>query len=153
MTDKTVKMRVNVAGYTGKAVSLYCAYDAETDVLLIAKEGVYEAKPREGFLRVTNQDRDETYDAVFPEDETREAINAFFSLDAMNVLSLTDTMKRHDPKNRIERDGMDERGMRYKIDPSITNGQLAVLIACYYAKRQKNVASVAGFMEYVLHEI
>ena len=60
MTDKTVKMRVNVAGYTGKAVSLYCAYDAETDVLLIAKEGVYEAKPREGFLRVTNQDRDET---------------------------------------------------------------------------------------------
>lgn len=142
---EAVKMRINVAGYLGNAVSMMCAFDAATDVLLVARAGEYEAGDRAGFLRITTQDKDAFYDAIFPEEEMREAITAYFGLDSLNLINLTDSVRQHEPKNRIERNGIDDHGPVYRINPEITNGQIAVLIASYYAKRQRNVASVGAF--------
>lgn len=142
---KFVLMRVNAAGYTGEPVSMICSFDPATDMLLVMKTMKdYEAGDRAGFLRITTQERDEAHDAVFTEDETREAIVAYFGLQSMNLINLADPVKRHDPKNAIERDGMDEHGMKYRIQPTISNGQFAVLVAAYYAKKQRDVNSISS---------
>jgi hypothetical protein len=145
--SKFVLMRVNAAGYTGEPVSMLCSYDPASDILLVLKTIPYEAGERAGFLRITTQVADATHDAVFTEDETREAIVSFFALEAMNLINLADAVKRFDPKNKIERDGMDEGGMKYRIQPDINNGQFAVLIACHYAKKQRDVNTMATFLE------
>lgn len=150
-----IKMRVNVAGYGGEPVSVFGAFDPATDVLLILRSGEYETAPRDGFLRITTQSRDETHDAVFEADNLREAIVAFYELDSMRLLNLSDTMRRHDPRNRIQRMGVDEHGQKYQIDPSVTNGQIAILIASFYAKQQRAQASAEDFMDdlYALQSI
>lgn len=141
------KIRVNCAGYQGKAVSVFAAYDPSTDVLAIVRESSYEVAPREGFLRVTTRAADPTHDMVFSEDETKAAIAAFFDLDAMQLVQYMDGLTRLNPTHRIEHNGMDEHGVVYRISPDITNGQVAVLIAAYAAHRQRSVAAMAGFFE------
>lgn len=147
-----VKMRVNVAGHVGDAVSLFCAFDPATDVLVVARAVPYEATQREGFLRITTQAQDAHHDAVFSEDDMREAINAFFGLAALQLISLSETARQHDPAHKIERDGIDEHGTKYKIHPDTSNAQVAVLIASFYAKRQRHVAASGSMMKLLLDE-
>jgi hypothetical protein len=149
MSEKkpAVKLRVNIAGFAGKPVSLFAAYDPGTDILLVAREVEYEGGAREGFLKITNQARDDEHDAVFTEDETREAISAYFELDALKLLTLGDKVQRCNPANKIERDGMDERGTKYRIAPDINNSQVAVLVAAYYAGKQRGMRASQDFMD------
>jgi hypothetical protein len=149
---EAVKMRVNVAGFLGNAVSMMCAFDAATDVLLVARAAEYEAGDRPGFLRITTQDNDAHFDAVFPEDDMRDAITAYFGLDSQGLINLTDSVRQHEPKNRIERNGIDDHGPVYRINPDITNGQIAVLIASYYAKKQRSVSAVTSFMKLMIDD-
>lgn len=149
---EAVKMRINVAGFLGNPVSMMCAFDPATDVLLIARANDYETTDRAGFLRITTQDKDAFFDAVFPEDDMREAITSYFGLDSLSLINLTDHVRQHEPKNRIERNGIDDHGPVYRINPDITNGQIAVLIASYYAKRQRNVVAVSSFMKLMLDD-
>lgn len=144
---KQTKIRVNCGGYQGKPVSVFAAYDPEYDVLVIARESEYETSPRDGFLRVTTRDADPAHDMVFTEDEVREAIGAFFEMEAMGLVKFAEGMSRLDPKHRIERDGMDERGAKFRFSPDIANGQVAVLIAVYAARRQNSVAKITEFMD------
>lgn len=150
--SRAVKLRVNVAGHAGDAVSLFCAFDPANEVLIVAVANPYEAGQREGFLRVTTQEQDECFDAVFLEEDMRDAINAFFGLDALQLISLSEKARQHDPKHRIERDGIDEHGTKFRINPDITNAQVAVLIASFYAKRQRNVARTSNLMKILLDE-
>lgn len=143
-------MRVNCAGYGGRPVSVFAMFDPVSDVLAVVRETPYETVPREGFLRVTTQDRDPTHDAVFTEDDTRRGIVAYFDLEAMNRIQFSEGLTRLDPKNKIEREGMDEGGMVYRIAPDISNGQVAILIAAFYARQQRNVASVDDWFDALL---
>lgn len=142
-----VKMRINCAGYGGQPVSVFGMYDPETDVLAIIRKTAYETEPRDGFLRITTQDRDPTHDGVFSESDTRAAIVAFFDLEAMNLIQFSEGLASLDPKNKIEREGIDEGGVVYRIAPDITSGQVAVLIAAHAAKRQRGAAAVDAWME------
>jgi hypothetical protein len=150
---KFVLMRVNCAGYAGEPVSLLCSFDPATDMLLAMKSTKYNPADAPGFLRITTQERDDAHDAVFTEDETHDAITAFFSLDAMNLINLADPVKRFDPRNAIERAGMDAAGMKYNINPSITNGQMGVMIAAYFSKKQRDVAAIETFMNDVIFTV
>jgi hypothetical protein len=59
-----IKMRVNIAGFAGSAISMFCAYDPATDVLLLARvANEYEAGPRDDFLKITNVSSDTAFDA------------------------------------------------------------------------------------------
>lgn len=142
-----ILIRASVAGYGGSPVSVYCAYDPQTDILAISRKGDYDGGDREGFLKITNQERDKAYDALFTEDKTREAITAFFELDALKLIAIGSRASACHPSNKIERDGMDESGMKYRISPDIKNEQVAVLAACWYANVQRNVSAVRDFAE------
>lgn len=144
--SKRVKMRINCSGYQGEAVSVFGMFDMETDVLLIGQRAKkYDTEPRDGFLRITTQDRDPTHDGVFLEEQTRDAIVAFFELEAMNLIQFGEGLSSLDPKNKIERDGMDTGGMKYRIAPDISNGQVAVLIAAHTAVGQRAVGRAGEF--------
>ncbi len=132
-------MRINVAGYFGRPVSVFAAYAPATDILLVSREGEYEATERPGFLHITNQVRDEHHDAVFTEQDLKEAIGAYFELDALRLLTLGPKVQRLSPDSKIERMGVDERGMNYRIAPDINCAQVAVMVACLYASRQRGV--------------
>lgn len=149
-TKPTIKMRINAAGYKGEPASLFAAYDPESDILLVAREAKYEGDQREGFLKITNQTRDKFSDALFTEDDTRAAITAYFELDAMRLVTLAATVQRCNPESKIERDGMDEHGMKYRIHLDISNAQVAVLFACLFAGRQRAVGVTQDFMQEML---
>lgn len=139
--SETVKMRVNVAGFFGRAVSVFAAYSPETDILLVAREEAYEASERPGFLHITNQVRDEHHDAVFTEAELKAAIDAYFELSALHLLTLGAKVQRLSPDSKIERMGVDERGVNYRIAPDINCGQVGVMAACLFASRQRAVGA------------
>ncbi|MCA0214700.1 MAG: hypothetical protein LCH79_16170 [Proteobacteria bacterium] len=144
---QTVLMRINIAGYAGEPATLYGAYDPGTDVLAIVKIAKeYEGGPRDGFLKITNQQRDAAFDGLFIEEETRDAILAFYDLQALKLLNLQGDAARANPDSRIERDGMDEGGIKFKIHPDASNAQVAVLAACLFAGRQRGYQRTVDFM-------
>jgi hypothetical protein len=139
---KPVLIRVNMSGYKGAAVSLFAAFDPRTSVLNAAREHpAQELVDRPGFLRISNQVDDPNRDALFSEDELSDAIRAYHDMRAGGRLVMAPALQRHDPSNRIEADGVDERGTKYRISSDITAGQVAILAACWYARRQSGLES------------
>lgn len=149
------KMRINVAGFSGEALSVFAAYDRDTDVLLILRDAPYETVRRDGFLHLTTQAGDQNHDSIFEREHFREAIEAYFDASSMRALQLADTMARHGPESKLQRNGVDEKGPKYQIDPSITNGQVAVLLAAYYARQQRAIASSSSMFDalFEMHSI
>ncbi len=143
--DRRVRIRVNCAQYGGSPISLFAMYDPGTEVLAIGRETPYEAADRPGFLRVTTRPSDPVHDAVFTEDDVSDAVAAFFDLASMGRVQFMD-LARLNPKGKIEQDGMTESGVRYRLSPDIGNGQVAVLIAALFARRQTRIASSSKFM-------
>ena len=147
----TIKIRVNVAGYAGQAVSVFCAYDPATGVLLVARSADYEGGDRDGFLKVTTSASDSAHDMLVLPDQTKAAIEAYFDLQTMGLLTLGDAAQRFNPSSKIERDGLDESGPKYRVAPDITSGQVAVLLACMVARQQRAHAVAAdSFKEFEL---
>jgi hypothetical protein len=145
MTEAVV-IRVNVAGYQGEPVSLFAAYDDESDVLLVQQSKPHDASEAPGLLRITNVPRDAFYDALVTEDDLQEAIRAFFESDSMGLLVLDEAVRRHNPANKIERDGVKESGTVYRISPDMTNAQVAVMFACLVGSRQRGVNRAESMM-------
>lgn len=145
-----VKMRINVAGYQGEPVTLYAAYDPANDVLLVARDDKYTPGPRDGYLKITNQERDEARDALFSDEDLSDAISAFFELDGLRLLTLSDTVRRHNPSARIERDGITEAGVKYRISPDMSCAQVGVMVACLFANRQRGVRAADSFFSQLI---
>jgi hypothetical protein len=145
MSDVVV-VRVNVAGYMGEPVSLYAAFDHESDMLLINESRSHDASEAPGLLRITNMSRDATYDLLLSEDDLQEAIKAFFEADSLGLMVLDDAVKRHNPANKIERDGIKESGTVYRIAPEMSNAQVAVMFACLVGARQRAVSRAESMM-------
>ncbi len=152
MTDDAkkapIKMRVNISGFQGQAASLFCAYDPQTDILLAARPAdAYEVDSRPGFLHVSNQAGDPVVDALFDNDGMQEAIQAYFDMDSMGLLQFSDLAQRFNPASKLERDGLDASGPKYRVAPDMSCGQVAVLVACHYARGQRGMATALGMFD------
>lgn len=145
--DGRVLMRVNIAGYAGDPVTLFCAWDRSTDLLLVGRTVPYEGGARDGFLLITNQARDAAFDVVITEEELRDAIDAFFALDSLGLINFKEEVQRANPTSKLERDGVDASGTKYRLAPDITNAHVATLIASLYVGRQRDFRDVAEFAE------
>lgn len=143
-----INFRINIAGFMGPPVSLFAAYSHETDLLVIAKDpGAYDASPRDGFLKITNQSRDASYDALFDNDNMADAIKAYFEMESLRLVTIRADVVRHTPGSKIERDGFSDTGVKYRISPDMTSGQVAVMVACLYASQQKGVSAALSFAD------
>lgn len=110
------------------------------DAALALPPGMPEAR-RGGCAVVTNNPSTDDRDELFTDVELRQAIEDYFAFSGRGLLVIEPAVARHDPRSKIEPDGLDERGRKYRIAPDMTNGQLAVIVACWFAMRQSGVAS------------
>lgn len=145
--DSTVLIRVNIAGFGGEPVSLYAAFDHADDLLLISDTKAYDGGEAAELLKISNQERDAFRDDLVSDDHMQDAITAYFEMDGLKLLELSDKSKRHNPGTKIERDGVGEGGVRYRISPDITCAQVGVMFACLAAKRQRSVNGALSIME------
>lgn len=142
---KSTLIRVNIVGYAGQPVSVFAAFDPETDILAVANVRDIEHAERDGFLRIANSAHEKWFDALFTEDKLRDAVVAFFELTSLGLLSIDTRAQRANPAAKIEPDGMDERGTKYRLAPDIGPAQVAVLAACWYAGQQRGLRDAMDF--------
>lgn len=145
--DSTILLRINIAGFHGDPASLYGAFDPAEDLLLISDSKGYDGGPAPELLKISNQVNDAYRDDLVSDDDMQPAIQAFFEMDGLKLLALAEKARRHSPHNKIERDGVNEGGVRYRIAPDITCAQVAVMYACLAAKRQRSVSGALSIME------
>lgn len=142
-----VFIRVNVMGYSGQAVSAFCAYDPKTHVLSFSRVDKYDPdvpksktgeSRRDRFLLLTNQATDTAHDGMISSDDMRDAIDAFFAMNDSESMVFAEGLSGNNPSHRIERDGVDERGVKYRLAPDVSNGMVAAIFAALAAVRQRN---------------
>jgi hypothetical protein len=141
---EAIKIRVNIAGYgnQGEApATVLCAFDPAAGRLLVADVRKMEEGGRAGWLLVTNQHTDQHCDAFFNPDMLRDSIAAFFSMESMGLVDIAKKAELARPTSKIESDGMDERGVKYRIKSDCGNRQVAVLAACWFANIQRGVGA------------
>lgn len=141
------------ANVSDPTITVLGALDVPTGVLLVdvarntpAGEPEHRAK---GCAFVTNNGSAEDFDLLFTEDAMRQAISDYYAFAGRGLLVLDRGVERFNPANMIEPDGLDERGRKYRIKPDANNGQLAVIVLCWFALQQSGFArQLAAFDEY-----
>lgn len=144
-----MKFEVSISGYgeTGsKPVTLRCFYDKEEDYLLIAQEAPFAEHRTDGYALVTNLNL-QTRDFLFANEHLRDAIRDYFSRNSQGTTEIDDSLNRFRPESKIENDGIDERGPKYRLAPDIGNGQVAVLAALAFVAAQGPATDAMAAME------
>jgi hypothetical protein len=144
----TISLQVTIGGLSANSNeagrTLLGALDTNVGLLMIdmerdVKPGMPEVR-MPGCAVATNNSRAPDYDALFTEEDIRDAINDYFGFTGRGLLSLQPATARFDPASAIEPDGLDERGRKYRIGQGMTNGQMAVIAMCWFAMRQETMA-------------
>lgn len=140
-----IQIQATFAGYGGGARTLFSAYDPASRVLVIAKDADYREQRRPGCVVLTNIDGI-ACDSRFTDGDIRDAISAYYALNKgvsvdgkSNRLMLDPSVTRANPEAVIERDGIDDRGPKYRIAEGITCVQMAALATCLHALRADTV--------------
>lgn len=144
MSD-SIRLQANIGGFGSagsgaEAVTVLGEMLLDSQILLIdaavrVRAGAAE-KRYEGCAVVTNNASSEDRDALFTEDSLRQAVGDYFDFQARGLLALDGDARQFDPASGIEQDGIDERGRKYRFNAAITNGQVAVLVLCWFAQEQ-----------------
>lgn len=140
---------VSISGYgaTGsKPVTVLCVYDEGTGVLVAGKEVSFKEQRVEGFSMVTNLQLAER-DFLFTDDHLRDAIRGYYARSGQGLIDVSDELSRWLPDNKIELNGVDERGPKYQLSPEIGNGEVAVLAAVAFVLAQEPITGALGAME------
>lgn len=148
-----IKIQATFIGYGGRPCSLFSALDPDTDVLVIASEADYRTQRRDECIVITNNP-DIPRDSLFTEDNIKDAISAFYALKAgvavdgkSSRLVFSDKAIRANPEQSIEKDGIDENGVKFRVSESISCGQMSALATCLYAMKAGKVERTVQLME------
>jgi hypothetical protein len=140
-----IQIQATFAGYAGGARTLFSAYDPASRVLVVAKDAEYREDRRKGCVLLTNIEGI-PHDSLFAMNDLRDAIDAYYALkngvaaDGKGARLVFDpTVLRASPEAVIERDGIDDRGPKYRIADTISCVQLAVLVTCWHAMKSDAV--------------
>jgi hypothetical protein len=133
MSESTgrIKVQAELTGYFGPSVNLLGMLDTNSGFMIVAKE-LPVGERVDGALVITNSNRGER-DRLFTEDDLQASIRQFFSARSMKLLELLAAVQKHDPGNRIQTTGVNERGTRYELSNETTNGNVAVLAMTFAA--------------------
>jgi hypothetical protein len=138
-----IVIQAQITGYDGRAVNLLGALDTDTGYIMVHEE-LRANERNETAIFVTNDPRAER-DSLFTEEKLQEAIRLFFRAKASDLLELDESLSKHDPSHKIENDGVDERGSKYRLAPEITNGNVAVLAIMSAANGSYNAQAATDF--------
>ena len=85
-------------------------------------------------------------DALFAEDDFREAIDTYYCMLNTGCLNISKGAMGSDPASQIEPDGYRDNGASiYRISPNISNSQIAVLATAWYTKKSKAINQSIDF--------
>lgn len=136
-----IQIQATFSGYSGRACTLFSAFDAGKKLLIVGAEVDYHPARRTGCIVLTN-DVSIPRDSLFSDADLLGSITAFyrlksgFAIDGKSPqLSFAERAKRSNPEQSIEKDGMDANGPRFRIAEGVTCGQIAALATCLYASR------------------
>ena len=151
--DAIVKIQATITGYAGKPCSLLSIYYKELGVLVLAKIASFRQERYENSSVITNVPRIDR-DALFEESDMKAAIVSFKNQkgrvagNGTRGVVFEDGVGRADPESKIESDGIDVSGERFKISSDISNEQIAVLATCLFVDRleqaQTNIDLIDG---------
>jgi hypothetical protein len=140
---KAIRIQARIAGYFGPAVNLLAALDPDTGLVIVSRE-LPLTERLEGALLTTNDPRADGRDRLFSEDRFEDAIRRYYRARAIGTIQLLPPVQKHDPGNRIEADGMNESGTKYRLASEIGNGAVAVLAVMDAAGMALKVEDAAG---------
>lgn len=144
-----MKFAVSISGFGqagSKPVTLLCALDEPTGVLVVGKEVAFKEGRIEGFSLVTNVDLHQR-DFFFTVDHLRDAIRDYFAKSGQGLLAIDDEVARYAPESQIEVDGIDERGPKYRLSADVGNGHVAILAAVAFVSVQEPKQALIGAMD------
>lgn len=137
-----MKIMVSIGGYGGagaEPVTLMAFHYSALATLIVQSKIAYREEAAEGFAFVTNL-RLKDYDCLFKEEHLADAITAFKEAEGMKTIVFEDEAARFRP--RIETDGVDTHGQKYRLNHEITNAEIAVLALAHFMSRQRGIESL-----------
>lgn len=141
-TPAGMKIMVTVGGYGGagaEPITLTAFKNNALGTTVILGKVGYRDIPDEGFAFVTNL-RLANYDSLFRDEDMGAAIVAFKEGEGMGTILFDDEAMKYRP--RIEIDGVDTKGQKYRLGGDMTNGEIAVLALAHFLSRQRSMSAV-----------
>ncbi len=140
-----LQIQCNIGGYnSNKPVTILAMLD--NNILAIAKQVTYsEKRLRDNLAFIGNAGDDMDY--VFTDNDFNDAINAYFERSAKNRITIDSKLTKYTPDNKLEVDKIDTSGKVYRIDPSVENGQIAVIVIALFAKKQDRINESLDLMQ------
>lgn len=150
-----------ISGFSPDSIRMIAIYDSQNDQLTISKALPYQppTDPYKGktaqqiaqlkelerntVVVVDNSNAFPKWDLHFVETENLdEAINAYYMLERTKCLILSDAVRQqYNPEGIIEVRKMDIAGKKYELNSEeVTNGNIAVMVACWAARRARNAS-------------
>lgn len=140
----TIRLQAEVSGYKGPAVNIMAALDPDSGYLVVARE-LKMGERISGVLVTSNDPRAQQRDRLFTEDDLQEAIRLYFRAQSTGMVELTPNVSKHEPAHKIENDGINENGTKYRLNPDITNGSIAVLALIHLADSTYKAQAATNF--------
>lgn len=147
-------MQSSVLGFGGRPATVLGLYDPDNDTLTIAKAVDFKRERVKDALVITNDQAAQLRDALFTADDFQTAINAYIAMrdgygrdGATKRLILAPDVERFNPRSAIDLDGYTETGARYKVNPDISSGQVAVLAMCWHASKSSGMYAAMSFAQ------
>lgn len=134
-----MKIMASVGGYGGagaEPITLTAFKNNALGVLVIMGQIPYTDTRVKDLAFVTNM-RLPDYDCLFRDEDLNAAIIAFKEGEGLGTILFDDNAARWRP--RIESDGVDSNGQKYRLGGEFTNGEMAVLALSYFMTRQRTV--------------
>lgn len=142
-----MKILASIGGYGpngSEAVTIAALRQPDGILAIIKKTEVFHAERQPGMAFVTNMKLG-AYDCLFQEEHLSTAIRSYKEMQGQGLLTFSADSVRFTP--RVETDGIDEKGQKYRLDENIDNGQMAVLAIVHFVSRQQAITSTATLSE------
>lgn len=141
-----MRIQAVIGGYGPEAVTLVGVLDADTGVLVVAKQIAHrEERVKEDFAIVSNLRLPEV-DFTFRDDHVESAIRSYFDRRAQGLVEIESEAARFTPDHKIEADGINETGRKYRMAPDIAAGQVAVLAMVAFVDAQSTIGAITDML-------
>ncbi len=148
------RIQANITGFKGEPVSLFSVYDTVNGILSVAKITRYSSEKKDQCLLVTNDVKEPYRDMYFDMKDFRSSIEAFHILSngiacdkVTRRLQIDSSANASNPSAVIDLDAIEASGLKYRIDPELSNAQVACLATCFYAVQVNAISESVSFSQ------
>lgn len=143
-----VRLQASIRGFTGKAAMVYAMYDTESDTCIIGKVGGASAKKEDGSVMISDaESREYVVDDYYLESDIAPSMTDFHNLYNAGRVIISSKVRVADPTSHIEFEGLNAGKKEYRVMPTISNAQVAVMAIARYILKAKKIEQVIKFSD------